>query len=303
MIVAGSVSLSSENAAGETVSIGYADAAAVWLPPRSPFIQGVEVELRSPPEVARTPGLFAVEIWKSLDPDPAKGSFSYRGVRVLTQPLPGRAGYSFQIPLRADHTIERSPYADLLPLIIGPSEFPIVVKMVSLSKGIAPEIEKVRFQVRFRPILGDEGALALKLVYPDGKRDEASVRAFIDERVVDASVPIILKAGVHRLHILSEEYRDESRTFSIEAGKTMELTVALQGTAPILSIESPDSAQVYLDGRLLDPKTLARIEIESGQREVSCRIGDYFVTRRFLAAKGKSYKIVLEIDLRVQELP
>jgi len=303
MIVAGFASLSSERAAGEAVSIGYADAAAVWVPARSPFIQGIEIELRSPPEVARTPGLFAFEIWKSIDPAPEKGKFAYRGVRVLTQPLPGRAGYAFQIPLRADHSIERGPYAELLPLVIEASEFPIVIKMVPLSKGITPEIEKVRFQATFRPILGDEGALSLKLSYPEGEREGGPVKVLVDERETDASEPVELKAGAHRLRILSEEYRDEIRSFSIEAGKTLELAVALQGTTPILSIEAPDSAELSLDGRRLDSKSWGRIEVEPGERSVSCRIGDYSLTRRFVAAKGKSYKIVLEIDLRLQELP
>ena len=302
MIVAGFASISSEDAAGASVSIGYADAAAVWIPSPSPFLQGVEIEVRSPPEAVRAPSGFAFEIWKSVAPAPAKGLVAYRGVRVLTRPLPGRPGYVFQIPIRADHSIERGPYAELLTLVIDASEFPVGIKMVPVSKGITSEVEKVRFQLRFRPLVGDEGALALKLAYPEGGREAAPVEVLVDDQRIDASAPVVLKAGGHRLRIVSDDYRDESRSFSIEAGRKLELAVVLQGTAPILSIEAPDSADVTLDGRPLDPKSWARIEVEPGEHAASCRIGDYSVSRRFTAARGKSYKIVLEIDLRVQEL-
>jgi len=301
MIVAGFAALSSESADGARLSMGYSDAAAVSIPKDSPFIQGIEIEVRSPPEVARAPGGFAFEIWKAVDPAPEKGRYAYRATRVITQPLPARAGYAIQIPVRADHSIEAGPYADLLPTVIDPREFPIVFKLVPVSKGVPSEIEAVKFQVRFRPILGDEGALSLKLKYPEGRTPHAPVSVVVDERKVDASAPLLLKAGAHRLRVSSEAYRDESRGFSLEAGKTLELVVELQDTTPVVIVEAPDSAAVTIDGVRVDHASRPEVEVEPGEHVAVCKIGDYTVTRRFTAAKGKAYRLVLEVDLQVQE--
>jgi hypothetical protein len=302
-VVAGTAALSAENSGGESVSIGYADAAAVFIPKDSPFLQGVEIEFRSPPEVTRAPGGFAFEIWKSIEPSPEKGVFVYRGQRIITQPMPARAGYAFQIPLKADHSIQRSPYAELLPLVVRPSEFPIVIKMIPVSKGVLSDVEKVRFQIRCRPILGDEGALSVKFKYPDEHSVDSSVGVFVDDRKVDTAQPIHLKAGTHRLRVESDVYRDESRSFAVEAGKTLELVIELQGTTPLLSIEAPNSSEIALDGVRIDSAEWMRIEVEPGEHMISCKIGDYSLSRRFVALRGNTYKIVLEINLNVQEVP
>jgi hypothetical protein len=301
--VAGVITLSPENTGGEGISIGYSDAAAVVIPREWPFLQGVEIEIRSPPEVIRSPGGFAYEIWKAIEPQPDKGIVVYRGQRMITQPIPARAGYAFQIPVKADHGIQRSPYAELLPLVIRPAEFPIIVKMLPVSKGVLSDVEKVRFQIRCRPIIGDEGAISVKIKYPDERTGRSSVEVFVDERKVDVSQTIVLKAGTHRLRVKSDSYREESRTFVVEAGKTVELVLELQTTTPIVSIEAPNSSEISLDGVRIEPSEWPRIELESGEHTISCRIGDYSLSRRFVAVRGKNYKIVLDVTMNVQEVP
>jgi hypothetical protein len=303
MIVAGTAALAAESADGVRLSLGFGDAAAVTVPRDSPFVQGIEIEVRSPPEVVQAPGGFAFEIWKAVDPAPEKGRYAYRGVRVITQPLPARAGYAVQIPVRADHSIEAGPYADLLPTVVDPREFPIAFKIIPVSKAVTPDIETARFQVRFRLILGDEGALSLKLRYPEGRPARPPVAVTVDDRKVDASAPLLLKAGQHRLRVSSEAYRDESRSFAIESGRTLELVVELQDATPVVIVEAPDSAAITIDGARIDHAAKPQVEVEPGEHVAVCRIGDYTVTRRFTAARGKTYKLVLEVDLQVQEAP
>lgn len=300
MIVAGTASLSSESADGVRLSMGYSDAVAISIPKDSPFVQGIEIEVRAPPEASQAPGGFAFEIWKSIDPAPEKGRFAYRGVRVITQPLPARAGYALQIPVRADHSIESGPYADLLPTVVDPRDFPIAFKLVPVSKGVPSEVESTRFQVRFRPILGDEGELSLKLRYPEG-RPARAVAVTVDDRKADPSAPLLLKAGQHRLRVSSEAYRDESRAFAIESGRTLELVVELEDATPLVIIEAPDSAAVTIDGVKVDHAAKPQVSVEPGEHVAVCRIGDYTVSRRFTAARGKTYRLVLEVDLQVQE--
>jgi hypothetical protein len=219
------------------------------------------------------------------------------------QPLPARAGYSIQIPVRADHDLKPSPYATLIPAIVEQKDFPFLLKLVPISKGVPSAAETAKFQVRVRPLLTDEGALSLKLRYPEAATDRYPVVVTVDDRKVDPSSPILLKAGAHRLGVASESYRDESRNFAIEQGKTLELAVELEDTTPILVVEAPDSAIVTLDGLRIDHVAKPSMAIESGDHNAACRIGDYSLTRKFTAYRGKSYRLVLEIDLQVQESP
>ncbi|HET7839690.1 MAG TPA: hypothetical protein VFL04_08015, partial [Rectinemataceae bacterium] len=269
----------------------------------SPFIQGMEIELKVPAAVMAVPGGFAYELWRRVDPAPEKSRFGYRGERIITQMLPARAGLVIQVPIRKDHSLKSGPYATLVPVVVEAKDFPFLFKLLAVSKGFSSEVENAQFQVRVRPILTDEGALSIRLRYPEGQAEKSPVAITVDDRKVEASGPLLLKAGVHRLHIASDNYREENRSFTIEQGKALELVVELQDTTPVLLIEAPDSAVVLLDGQRLDHVAKPQIQVEAGEHSATCRIGDYTITRKFTAYRGKTYHLVLAIDLQVQESP
>jgi hypothetical protein len=302
-IVAGSASLSPEGVDGVRLSMGYNDAIAVFLDRESPFIQGFEIELKIPQAALALPGGFAYELWRRIDPAPDKSRFAYRGERLITQPLPARAGLVIQVPVRRDHALKPGPYATLVPVVVEAKEFPFLFKLLPLAKGVTPEIESALFQVRIRPILGEEGALSLRLRYPEGQPEKEAPAVTVDDKRVDPSAPLLLKAGSHRLRLSSETYRDENRSFTVEQGKVFELVIDLQDTTPVLVVEAPNSAIVTIDGVRLDHVARPQLMVEPGEHTAACRIGDYSITRKFTASRGKTYKLVLAIELQVQEGP
>ncbi len=300
-LVAGVATVSSDNSEGVRLTMGYDESIAVLLQKDSPFVQGIEIEIKSPQTVIAAPGGFAYELWRRIDPSPDKKRFAYKGERIIMQPLPARAGYAIQIPVRADHSLRPTPYATLIPAIVEQKDFPFLFRLVPISKGASAEVESAKFQVRVRPLLTDEGALSLRLRYPEGGAERYPVSVTVDDRKVDAASPLLLKAGQHRLGVSSEAYRDESRSFAVEQGKTIELVVELQDTTPVLVVEAPDSAVVTLDGVRVDHVSKPSMTVEPGDHTAACRIGDYSLTRKFTAYRGKTYRLVLEIDLQVQE--
>jgi hypothetical protein len=300
-LVAGVAVISPENVDGTRVAMGYDESVAVLMPKDSPFVQGFEIEIKSPPAVIAAPGGFAYELWRRLDPAPDRKRLAYRGERIIMQPLPARAGYAIQIPVRADNSLRPSPYATLIPALVEQKDFPFLFKLVPISKGLSSAAESAKFQVRVRPILSDDGILSLRLRYPEGSPERFPVTVTVDDRRIDPALPLLLKAGAHRLGVSSEAYRDESRSFAVEQGKTIELSVELQDTTPVLVVEAPDSAIVTLDGVRLDHVAKPSMPIEAGEHNAACRIGDYALTRRFTAYRGKTYKLVLEVDLQIQE--
>ncbi|MDA8426659.1 MAG: hypothetical protein M0Z80_11035 [Treponema sp.] len=301
-IIAGTATVSADNPDGVRLTMGYNDAVAVLLAKDSTFIQGFEIELKLPRVAIGVPGGFAYELWRDISPLPDKNRYGYRGDRIITLPLPPHAGIVLQIPVRKDFDIQPSPYATIVPTVVEAKDFPFIFKLLPIAKGFGSEIESARFHVRVRPILSDEGALNLKLRFPEGSTDRA-VTVTIDDKRVDPSARLILASGVHRLQISSESYRDEIRSFAIEQGQVLDLVVDMQDTAPIALIDAPDSALVSIDGQRIDQVAKPQLTLEPGEHTVTCRIGDYTITRKFTAYRGKTYRLVLAIDLHIQESP
>lgn len=307
-IVAGTAAISGEVPEGVKFSVAYNEAVAITLPKESPFIQGFEIEVKIPQAAVNFPGALAYELWRRLDPAPDKNRFGYEGDRIITQPLPPRGSLVLQVPIRKDHNLKTTPYATVLPTILEARDFPLVFKFYAISKGMPPELENAEFQVRIRPLLTDEGALRLSLRFPDGA-DKSSVALSLDDkrlpdgRYLDGRELLVLKAGTHYLRVSSEKFRDESRTFTVDQGRILDLVVELQDTTPLLVIEAPDSAQISIDGQRLVKEQRTSLNVEVGEHTVSCRIGDYVITRKFSAYRGKTYRLVLSVDLQVQEQP
>lgn len=307
-IVAGTVVLSSDASEGTRLSVAYNEAIAVALPRDLAFIQGFEIEVKLPPAAVALPGALAWELWRRVDPAPDRNRYGYEADRLITQLLPPRASLVIQVPVRKDHNLKSSPYATVLPTIAEAGDFPFLFRFYPVAKGLPPDLENAQFQIRIRPLLTDEGALRLFLRYPEGG-DRQGVVVTVDDRrlpegrYLDGKEALVLKAGTHYLRISSDQYRDESRTFTVEQGRTLDLTIDLQDTSPLVVIEAPDSAQLTLDGKKVSGDGKTSVAVEAGEHLVTCRIGDYVITRKFTAYRGKTYRIVLSVDLVVQESP
>jgi len=123
----------------------------------------------------------------------------------------------------------------------------------------------------------------------------------IDDVVVpDFSRERILKTGEHYLSIISEDFRTENRTFVIEKARTLDMTVDLRDTTPVLQFEAPENTRVYLDDVLL-ATTRQAVMVEPGQHTVRFQVGDYSVTKQLTIEKGKTYTIALTVDVLIKE--
>ena len=303
-VVAAVVAVSSDKPDGETVSLGYADAVAVTLVAESPFVQGIEIDLRIPRPLQSAQGAFAWSLYKAVTPLPAVDRVAYEGERLLIQALPPRAGIILQVPVSPRHSLRSGPYAAVLPMLLGPGDFPLLFKLSALTKGLTPEQEQARYQLRIRPLFTDDGALRLSILPPEGSETAVSPSVYVDERKLDSWQELVfLKKGMHTVQVTGEGVRDESRAVAVEAGKVFNLEIRLQGTKPVVVFEAPANALIFLDEQPVDHQGGARIQIEPGERSVVCKIGDYTITRRFNAVRGKTYHIVFSVDIQIQENP
>jgi len=299
---------------GVEVSLAYNEAVGISWSKDLSFVQGFEIEIKSPPAALSMPGSIAWEMWKNVQPAPERNQYGYSGDRILTQVLPARAGVVYQIPTRGDNTLKDGPFSTLLPTVVDPASFPFVFRLIAITKGSTPAIERAHFVVRIRPLFTDEAGLRLTFKYPASQGpalapgqapppapDLNDLAVQIDGADVDPSGLIVLKPGVHAIHVASGAYREESRSVTVDQGSILDLAIELEDTTPLLLVEAPDSAVIYLDGARLD-RSKTSFAVDPGEHTVLCRIGDYSLTRKFAAYRGKTYHMVLSIDLEIQEV-
>lgn len=299
-ILAGTLEVSANRPEGQSLVLSYVDSAAVTLGAGSRFMRGIELELKVPQAYLKYRGSLAVAVYSGLTEVPKPGVADLRAERSGFELLPNKLQAVYQIPLRANHGLRPSPYVSIPTGILQPSVFPILVRIMPVIKGLSDEIETLSFQLTAKPILADEGGLRLSFRYPEQLRDKPLTVRINDELVSDPTRERVLKEGEHRLTVVSDDYRNESRRFVIERGRVLDLTVDLQDPTPMISFEVPANTEVYFNGRLV-ANHREDFPAEPGEHELRFAVGDYSVVKPITIRKGKTYRIALTIDVRVDE--
>jgi hypothetical protein len=294
------VTLDSQKPEAQTVELGYDDAIGIIFPQDTTFIKGVEVEIKIPKTFTDYPDSIAYGIYRQIKPVPQTKTIDYQAEQIVFQPLPARLSYVLQIPIQKNHNLKTGPYSTVLKYVHDPKG-PLLFRLQPIMKGLPENIETLVFTVKIKPLLTDEGGFRLNLTYPAAEQKPVSVR--IDEVLIDnPAVMHTLAPGSHHLSIVSDDYRNEVRVFTVESGKTTEIAVPMKDTTPRLYIVAPENTIITLDtaplANLREGKT-----IEPGDHTLLFKIGDYEVTRQLTAEKGKDYTITMVIDVQVTETP
>ncbi|MDR1443358.1 MAG: hypothetical protein LBI94_00600 [Treponema sp.] len=264
------------------------------------FFRGIEMELIAPPEWLSSQDGLAVSAYADLNPPPDAAAVSdINGRRFLYEPLPGKLRTTYQIPFYEGHGMRSTPYVLVPSTHVPPASFPILFRLIPLVKEISGELAKMNFQVFVRPVLGEDGAVRIKFRYPE-QLPGRPFTLLIDDIVIEPAAEFLLKEGEHRLHVLSDDYRDENRLFLVERARTLDLEIELQDPAPLLFFEAPELAHIFLDGRELVGNR-GPVPVEPGVHEVHFQVSDYGITRNLRILRGKTYRIVVAMDVDVSE--
>jgi len=283
-----------------TIPVGINSAIIVNLGAETRFVKGVEIEITAPQGWLPYRGSVVMSIYTNINPQTADGITDIDGSRIAFEPIPSRLRIIYQIPIRRQHGLRTTTSAIVPTNIVQPSSFPIMFRLMQVSKGLPDEFENKLFNITARPILSDEGAVRLIPRYPAQLRNRPFTVLIDDNVIPNISEQILLREGEHHLVILSEDYRNESRRFVVEKTKVVDLTIELQDPTPIIVFEAPQNAQIYLNNSLI-PRNRDSITVEPGQHEVKFQVGDYTLTRTLNIQRGKTYRVSLAVDLTVQE--
>lgn len=297
------ISVSSDAPEGVSVFLRYNEAVALLFPSDPLFIQGVEFELRIPRAFQGSESTLSWSIFSRVSPAPSPDKVDYSAELVATQPLPARVSLSLVLPIMERHGIKSGPFASLVPMVAGPDRFPLVFKLTPIGKGILPAMESAEFKLTVRPVLRDEGGIKLAIAFPDGAEKSAPAVYIDDRRVEDPYSIILARKGARVVRVSAEGYRTEVITVAVEPGRVQPVQMSLIPNAPLLIFQAPAGSYVALDGAVVAPADLAGLAVEPGEHTLFFRIGDYSLTRKFMALRGKVYQVVLSVELDILATP
>jgi hypothetical protein len=298
-LIAGNLEISLNNPAGVSLPLFYNNSVFITLDTDIRFFRGVEIDITAPQTWLPYRGSLAMVIYTDLDRIYLPGVADIEGRQIIFEPLPGKIQNIYQIPLASAHGLRSSPYSSLTAPV-APSSFPLLFRLMPISKGFSEDFEAMRFQLSVKPILSNEGAVRIRPRYPENLPGKPFT-ILIDDTVIDnPGEELLLREGEHSLIVLSDDYRNESRRFLVERAKNTELIIELKDPTPLISFEAPENAKVFLDNlpitNILSPRA-----VEPGHHEVKFQISDYMIIKNIVIQKGKTYRIALSIDINVWE--
>lgn len=303
-----------ENSANE-ISAGECniyDAVGIYLPDGEDsrdFIEGIEIKMVIPEAIASWRNSVAATIYDKITPEPSDRQIDYSGTRLYVNALPGKLSWVIQVPLKKENSIKENQYSAKIDTIPRSDCTNIFLKFQPVMKGIPEEVMNASITVSAKPIFSDKGKLKLNISLPqsaENTQENADYTVYIDDIPVTQAKSQLLKTGIHNLSIVSENFRNEMRTFYIQQAKTTPLDIQLKSVEPSLIINAPDGdgVKVFLDGNeCSDTEKLNGKEfvITEGDHTVKFIIGNYEVVRTLKAVKGKTYRANLEVELTISD--
>ncbi len=300
--LAGTFSLSGRVAesGASTISLNLEDLAAVVPDGDMRFIQGVSIRIDVPESVQYYGDSFALYLYRRISPEPADGIRTYRGERLVFKPFAFMNRVEIQVPLRKQHTLVASPDITLIRETLTADDFPLLITILPVMKGIPQSLSRAQFPVTVRPLFADEGSLRLRAEIPEGIAPGLLTVKIDGKDVAYPAEEYLLPAGMHQLTVSSAAFQPVQLSFGIERGRTTELAVPLVPLRPELLIEAPADTVIFLDGARVEPSA-RKFAVSPGSHTVVFKLGDQQVSRRFDVEPGKLYKISLFLDISIQE--
>lgn len=289
------------------ISAGINDGILIQLPEDRRFIQGIQIDLRIPKSIASLRDSIAMTFW--TDCENGASDIDFRGNKVYLDTVPPKLSQTFQLEMNG-RSIRKDPYATVIPYTIKDDDSSLVMRFQLAMKGVPAEVFDAMFDVEIKTLLSNEGLFSLDFTYPEetpdvpkqaaAESDEAPLLVYIDEMLFENYDGVVLPQGIHHLSVVSENYRNEVRTFSIEQAKETQLTVELKAVTPELYLVAPENAVIYVDDVLVANKDEMQL-ISPGKHVVRFVLADYELSKYLEAVSGRTYTVSLSVSLEIVE--
>lgn len=283
--------------ASTTVSAGTNDSICILLPDDMTFIQGIELTVKIPQEIARCPNTIVYSLYDNISPMPSPKTIDYTGKELYTGIYPGQLTQTIHIPLVRGNTIKQSPYADKTFIPEYSRKF-IFIRNQLAMKGVPKDAINGKFLVTAKPIYINKGGLLIN----SGKIKPENLTVSADDVVIELSKngTCLLKPGTHNITISCEGYRNHNCSVVIENAKFTKIDYVLQSVTPTLHINMPQGTHVMVDNQTVDVKG-SSIDLTPGEHTLHFSLGGYEVVKKVTIQEGRSYTLDILLDADITE--
>ena len=283
-----------------SVTVESNDAIVIPLPEDLTFVQGIEVMFKVPQEVAYWMDSVAWSLYDDIKPDPQEKTIDYRGSRNTIGTFGNSLSLVLKIPLRQDNTIKKDSYSTYIDNIPDFLNGKIFIRLQMVMKGTPTSLHNANFEVSAKPIYINKGKLSITVRPPDNI-SSALYNVFIDNTPISKLQDIMISPGIHTVHVVSESFRNENKTITIEQAKNHTLDIKLRDIAPTIRIAAPENSQVQIDDRLIEYKGKDSIPVTQGQHTIRISVGGYEIVKTVNALNGHSYSVNTNLDATITE--
>lgn len=283
----------------KSVTMGVNDALGIKLPADVTFIDGIEIALKVPEIVLEWRDSVAWSIYSNIRPVPTEGLIDYSGNRVEVGTFEGASLYTVKVPTRIGGTVAADRYSHLTAAVTQSGGETLFFRLQLAMKGADDAITASQFEVSVAPIVSDKGLILLNVQSEDNAVKNFTV--FIDEkqREFDAK-GFLVTEGNHTLSVVSDYYRNEVRTVTVERAKISKVDIMLRGINPNVRFIAPENTRVVFDDNDVTGKG-SLFATTPGDHTVKFYIGDYEITKTLSLENGKNYNISVNIEAVVTE--
>ena len=267
----------------------------VGLEGLSPLIQGFRLSVMADDEMEIYRNSFALYLYKNLNKPFDLETGSYKGSQALMRFLTFNEDLNILIPLTENHTLSPDRSSFILADRDNKNDFPLILTVLPISKGIPDAAYNRLIKVKLEPIYFEKGQLELNIMNDRGESLDEGINVSIDNKSYPwPGGPYTLSAGLHSITIRSDDGNEESRTFTLEAGQILNLDHVVQYQLPLLTIDTIDGLQVFLDEKLLNHEKLENtFEIQPGGHSIRFELGDFIISRDFVAEMQQRISITM----------
>ena len=268
----------------------------------NPFVQGVELVFSIPENTRNFRNSFALYLYRDIQPEPDTSISHYRGNQFFMQILPYTSEFSLKIPFDSSHTL-RKEADSVVTAPIGKDDFPLVVTMLPISKGLPPQGKNASVTMTVRPLYSEKGGLRLIIDDAEGLLAEETAVMIDDSEVEWPQDYYSLDPGFHRVVINNPQGGTREFNIAVEQGKFTEVRHTMQRALPRVIFSPEEGVSYYLDGEEISREDQGRpLDCEPGRHRVSVRLNDQItLSEEYIFSPGENVTISLDLQILLEK--
>lgn len=278
------------------------DSIGIILPETIYFLNAVEIEVKVPQSFVNEYAFFeGYGIYFDVTPEIKASEMDYKGTNKVFTPFSEKITTVLQIPVRDNHGLKSSVYSTVIEIPERKNN-QIIFRLMPLMKGLDDSFFSNTIDVKVKPLLSDEGAFKLKISEPESAPPDEIISVYIDGNLVEKYDYLKLKPGMHYLSVISENFRQETRNFSIKKGTVLEMEIPLRDLTPVVSFVAPEGAKLFFDDIEITEENKKELKTTPGPHKIKCIIGDFEISRILEAEKGGVYSVSMLLNIDITKI-